>query len=324
MDNENIAQEQAHDTSTDPIQLGINFNELYEKEVGKPVDKQVDDEQNAEDGVSDSPAIDLSEEQKSFVELLQEGNIIDPDEVEEVVNAEDLPSYLGSKFVNKVEEAVNTKMEAYPEVVREIVKAHETGADVDKYLESYVQQRQAIASLDSIDINNVETQRAIMYNYYKSQGLNEEQTELTLRGHEENKTLDIFARNQYGAIKQSVQQQIEKERAESEAMQAQREENNKAYMSAVSQHIDAGTAAGIDLGKDKAGLRSYISVANQMLNDGRACTRFEADMNDAFADPEKYVALAKFLRDGFTATRVAKPTTSVKKKSFNHYFKKQK
>lgn len=182
-------------------------------------------------------------------------NMDDIDEKDRPLNTEDLANYFAEVVKqNSVPSYADDRIQALDEYVKK----------GGKFEDFYAKQQEAL-TLDSIDLEDENNQKAVVREFMKHAGYNDEQINKKITRYEDSDVLYDEAEDALGRLKEIRQKEIEDSAKQQEELAKQQEEQSREFFNTVSHDIQNLTnIRGINVPKeDRKALFDYIFKLDQ-------------------------------------------------------------
>lgn len=219
------------------------------------------------------------------------------DEKDKPLTVEDLTKY----FADVVEE------NSTPKYADDRVQALDEYIKNGGKFEDFYQKQQQALTLDDIDLEDENNQKAVVREFMQRAGYTQEQINKKIARYEDNDVLYDEAEDALGRLKDIRQQEVEQQRAQQEALAKQQEEESRAFFNEVSEGIkNLNNIRGIAIPKeDRQALFDYIFKVDQ-----NGQSQYTKDFNKNLSknliesayftmNADKFISTAK--RDGETS-----------------------
>lgn len=266
-DNKNVTGDpNAHDDDSD-VPDNILNNTSNTTVVNDEEDEDIVDE-NVDNATDDNQTVDPGEAEQigAFFDAFAEANGWSVDENEKPKSVEDLVDYIK----DVVEENSTPQY------------ADERIAKLDQYVknggrfEDFYQTQQRSMSFDNIDMEDESNQKAVVRDYYKLQGMSDEQISRKIERYEDADMLEDEAADAVSYLKAYEQQQQEYLAQRQEAQRQAQEQQAVQFMNDLTTSINGLTnIRGIAIPKeDRRALYDYIT-----RTDADGLTQYQKDFN---------------------------------------------
>ncbi len=182
-------------------------------------------------------------------------NMDDIDEKDRPLNTQDLANYFAEVVKqNSVPEYADERIQALDEYVRNGGK-----------FEDYYSRQQEALTLDNIDLEDENNQKAVVREFMQRAGYSDEQINKTITRYEDSDVLYDEAEDALGRLKEIRQQEADQLKAQQEAYAKQQAEESRRFFTTVTKDINELTnIRGINVPKeDRKALFDYIFKVDQ-------------------------------------------------------------
>ena len=182
-------------------------------------------------------------------------NLDEIDEKDKPLTVEDLTTYFADVIKeNSVPEYADERVQALDEYIK----------NGGKFEDFYARQQQAL-TLDDIDLEDENNQKAVVREFMQRAGYTQEQINKKISRYEDNDVLYDEAEDALGRLKDIRQQEVEQARLQQEEAARQQEEESRAFFNEVSEGIkNLDNIRGIAIPKeDRKALFDYIFKVDQ-------------------------------------------------------------
>lgn len=251
----------AHDDDTEIPESVLNNNPVVEN---TEEDTNVVSDEDDADNIDDAPSPGEAAQIGAFFDAFAEANGWSVADDEKPQSVEDLVDYIK----DVVEENSTPQY------------ADERIAQLDQYVkrggrfEDFYQTQQRAISYDNLDMEDESTQKQVVRNYYKLQGMSDEQINRRIERYEDADMLEDEATDAVGYLKAYEQRQQEYLAQQQEAQRAEQERQSVQFMNDLNEGIaNFSNIRGIAIPKeDRKALFDYITKT-----DADGLTQYQKD-----------------------------------------------
>ncbi len=251
----------AHDDDTEIPENVLNNNPVVEN---TEEDTNVVSDEDDADNIDDAPSPGEAAQIEAFFDAFAEANGWSVADDEKPQSVEDLVDYIK----DVVEENSTPQY------------ADERIAQLDQYVkrggrfEDFYQTQQRAMSYDNLDMEDESTQKQVVRNYYKLQGMSDEQINRRIERYEDADMLEDEATDAVGYLKAYEQRQQEYLAQQQEAQRAEQERQSVQFMNDLNEGIaNFSNIRGIAIPKeDRKALFDYITKT-----DADGLTQYQKD-----------------------------------------------
>lgn len=182
-------------------------------------------------------------------------NLDDIDEKDRPLNTDDLAKYFADVVEqNSVPKYADERIQALDEYVKQ----------GGKFEDFYAKQQEAL-TVDGIDLEDENNQKAVVREFMRYSGYNDEQINKKIARYEDSDVLYDEAEDALGRLKEIRQREVEEATRQQEALAKQQEEQSREFFNTVSKDIQGLTnIRGINVPKeDRKALFDYIFKLDQ-------------------------------------------------------------
>ena len=238
----------AHEDTTEPPAQVTNPEPPGEPPVEEPVDNQEPTEADVIEAQQVGLLFDAIGNSLGW-------NLDDIDEKDRPLNTDDLAKYFADVVEqNSVPKYADERIQALDEYVKQ----------GGKFEDFYAKQQEAL-TVDNIDLEDENNQKAVVREFMRYSGYNDEQINKKIARYEDSDVLYDEAEDALGRLKEIRQREVEEATRQQEEMARQQQEQSKAFFDTVSKDIQSLTnIRGINVPKeDRKALFDYIFKLDQ-------------------------------------------------------------
>ena len=266
-DNKNVDQNAKEDNSEIPDNILNNTsddNKQDSEQDQQNTDLNQTDNQNQDENTEDDPG--EAEQIGAFFDAFAEANGWSVDEDERPKNVDELVDYIKNVVeTNSVPEYADERIEQLDQYVKNGGK-----------FEDFYQTQQRTMSYDNIDIGDESNQKQVVRDYYKLQGMSDEQINRKIERYEDADMLEDEATDAVNYLKAYEEQQAQYMAQQQEAQRQAQEQQAMQFAQDLTNGINSLTnIRGISIPKeDKKALYDYITKT-----DADGLTAYQKEFN---------------------------------------------
>ena len=266
-DNKNVDQNAKEDNSEIPDNILNNTsddNKQDSEQDQQNTDLNQTDNQNQDENTEDDPG--EAEQIGAFFDAFAEANGWSVDEDERPKNVDELVDYIKNVVeTNSVPEYADERIEQLDQYVKNGGK-----------FEDFYQTQQRTMSYDNIDIEDESNQKQVVRDYYKLQGMSDEQINRKIERYEDADMLEDEATDAVNYLKAYEEQQAQYMAQQQEAQRQAQEQQAMQFAQDLTNGINSLTnIRGISIPKeDKKALYDYITKT-----DADGLTAYQKEFN---------------------------------------------
>lgn len=300
-DDDKVDDDPADDTTED------NLNNEDEKDIPQEVldriNKQTNDTNEETEDLSEEDLLEAQHVGALFDAIGQSlgWNMNDIEQDERPLTVDDLTSYFVKTIKqNSVPEYANEQIQQLDEYVK-------NGGD---FAEFYAKQQQSV-SLDNIDMDDEDNQKAIVRELLRYNGYTEQQINSKIARYEDNDMLIEESEDALGRLKEIRKKELEETTRRQEELAREQEEQSRQFFTTVSQDIENLTdIRGIAIPKeDRRALFDYIFKVDQT-----GMSQYQKDFNENLSKNLIESAYFTMKADAFISTAKKTGETSAAEK----------
>lgn len=300
-DDDKVDDDPADDTTED------NLNNEDDKDIPQEVldrmNKQTNDTNEETEDLSEEDLLEAQHVGALFDAIGQSlgWNMNDIEQDERPLTVDDLTSYFVKTIKqNSVPEYANEQIQQLDEYVK-------NGGD---FAEFYAKQQQSI-SLDNIDMDDEDNQKAIVRELLRYNGYTEQQINSKIARYEDNDMLIEESEDALGRLKEIRKKELEETTRRQEELAREQEEQSRQFFTTVSQDIENLTdIRGIAIPKeDRRALFDYIFKVDQT-----GMSQYQKDFNENLSKNLIESAYFTMKADAFISTAKKTGETSAAEK----------
>lgn len=300
-DDDKVDDDPADDTTED------NLNNEDDKDIPQEVldriNKQTNDTNEETEDLSEEDLLEAQHVGALFDAIGQSlgWNMNDIEQDERPLTVDDLTSYFVKTIKqNSVPEYANEQIQQLDEYVK-------NGGD---FAEFYAKQQQSV-SLDNIDMDDEDNQKAIVRELLRYNGYTEQQINSKIARYEDNDMLIEESEDALGRLKEIRKKELEETTRKQEELAREQEEQSRQFFTTVSQDIENLTdIRGIAIPKeDRRALFDYIFKVDQT-----GMSQYQKDFNENLSKNLIESAYFTMKADAFISTAKKTGETSAAEK----------
>lgn len=300
-DDDKVDDDPADDTTED------NLNNEDDKDIPQEVldriNKQTNDTNEETEDLSEEDLLEAQHVGALFDAIGQSlgWNMNDIEQDERPLTVDDLTSYFVKTIKqNSVPEYANEQIQQLDEYVK-------NGGD---FAEFYAKQQQSV-SLDNIDMDDEDNQKAIVRELLRYNGYTEQQINSKIARYEDNDMLIEESEDALGRLKEIRKKELEETTRRQEELAREQEEQSRQFFTTVSQDIENLTdIRGIAIPKeDRRALFDYIFKVDQT-----GMSQYQKDFNENLSKNLIESAYFTMKADAFISTAKKTGETSAAEK----------
>lgn len=300
-DDDKVDDDPADDTTED------NLNNEDDKDIPQEVldriNKQTNDTNEETEDLSEEDLLEAQHVGALFDAIGQSlgWNMNDIEQDERPLTVDDLTSYFVKTIKqNSVPEYANEQIQQLDEYVK-------NGGD---FAEFYAKQQQSV-SLDNIDMDDEDNQKAVVRELLRYNGYTEQQINSKIARYEDNDMLIEESEDALGRLKEIRKKELEETTRRQEELAREQEEQSRQFFTTVSQDIENLTdIRGIAIPKeDRRALFDYIFKVDQT-----GMSQYQKDFNENLSKNLIESAYFTMKADAFISTAKKTGETSAAEK----------
>lgn len=305
----------------------VNEDEIFgdfitedEKESSKETKEKKKEDTEEEVVVKTGPSAVLSFLKENDILELEEDELKEFEELDDIEKAEALKDY----FDEAVEARFTEAIKELPDSIKNIIKFHSKGGDVNELLNTMYKNRSTGIN-ENLSLDDENSQELLVRQKLQEEEYDEDYITSQIEYLKDSDKLKITAEKYFKSWK--------KNKADSEAAIVKRQEDaaklqrakQVTFKKEIAEQVSSSDEIkGFKLSKkDQLELPDYLTSQNIKLEDGRVITPFYRDLFEAMKDKGNLILMAKLLRNKFDFSSLEKSLETKKTRELKENVRRQ-